>query len=246
MEWIDKTCVALVDMQAFFPSCEQIDFPELMNKPIAVTNGDNGTCIISSSYEARAYGIKTGMRLNEAYQLCPELIQRASRPKRYAEISANIINALKNITPDIEVFSIDECWIDLIPILNLYKGVDNIAKLIRQAVYDSSGGINCSIGISEGKLTSKFVAGVNKGKTTIVPCNKIKEYMSPYPLDKLCGIGDKVLQYLNDRGYKTIGDVQKGPHNLLSEKYGVVGKRLQLACNGYDPVAISTKEKMSK
>lgn len=246
MEWTTNTCIALVDMQAFFPSCEQIDFPELMNKPVAVTNGEAGTCIISSSYEARAFGIKTGMRMQEALQLCPEIIKRPSRPKRYAEISAKIISALRDITPDIEVFSIDECWIDLKPILDLYKGVDNIAKMIRKAVYDSSGGINCSIGISEGKLTAKFVAGVNKGKTKIVPANHIKEYMAPYPLDKFCGIGDKVLQYLNDRGYRTIGDLQKAPHNLLSTKYGVVGKRIQSACNGHDPVEIVTKEKLPK
>ncbi|OIN85008.1 DNA polymerase Y family protein [Francisella sp. TX07-6608] len=246
MQWTTKTCIALVDMQAFFPSCEQIDFPELMNKPVAVTNGDAGTCIISSSYEARAYGIKTGMRMQDALILCPELIKRPSRPKRYAEISGNIISALRDITPDIEVFSIDECWMDLYPILDLYKGVENIATMIRKAVYDSSGGINCSIGISEGKLTAKFVAGVNKGVTTIVPANKIKEYMAPYPLEKICGIGDKVLEYLNDRGYRTIGDLQKAPHNVLSTRYGVVGKRIQSVCNGHDPVELVTKEKPPK
>ncbi len=246
MEWNSKTCIALVDMQAFFPSCEQVDFPELMNKPVAVTNGEAGTCIISSSYEARAYGIKTGMRMQEALRLCPEIIKRPSRPKRYAEISGNIISALRNITPDIEVFSIDECWINLYPILNLYKGIDNIVKMIRQDVYDSSGGINCSIGVSEGKLTAKFVVGVNKGKTTIVPADKIKEYMSPYPLEKFCGIGDRVLQYLNDRGFKTIGDLQQAPHNILSMKYGIVGKRIHSACNGYDPVAVTTRENLPK
>ncbi|WP_432772695.1 DNA polymerase thumb domain-containing protein [Francisella salimarina] len=246
MKWNSKTCIALVDMQAFFPSCEQIDFPELMHKPVAVTNGEAGTCIISSSYEARAYGVKTGMRMQEALRLCPEIIKRPSRPKRYAEISANIISALRDITPDIEVFSIDECWINLYPVLDLYKGVENIATMIRQAVYDSSGGINCSIGISEGKLTAKFVAGINKGKTTIVPANKIKEYMAPYPLDKICGIGNRILQYLNDRGFKTIGDLQKVPHDVLTNRYGVVGKRLHSACNGHDPVELITKESMPK
>lgn len=246
MKWNSKTCVALVDMQAFFPSCEQVDFPELMNKPVAVTNGEAGTCIISSSYEAREYGIKTGMRMQEALKLCPEIIKRSSRPKRYAEISAKIITALREITPDIEVFSIDECWIDLYPILNLYKGVENIATMIRKAVYDSSGGINCSIGVSEGKLTAKFVAGVNKGKTAIVPADKIKKYMAPYTLEKFCGIGDRVLQYLNDRGYRTIGDLQKAAHNVLSIKYGIVGKRIHSACNGYDPVTLVSKDNLPK
>jgi DNA polymerase-4 len=233
-------------MLAFFPSCEQVDFLELQNKPIAVTNGDSGTTIISSSYEARAYGIKTGMRIQEALTLCPHLIKRASRPKRYAEISSNIINALRDITPDLEVFSIDECWMDLKPIMELYGGIDNIAEIIRKTVYESSGGIKCSIGISEGKLTAKFVAGVNKGKTTIVSSEYIKRYMSQYPLSKMCGIGPRMQEFLHSKHCNTIGDIQNNQHDLLSSKYGVVGKKLQQACNGIDTDSVITKEKLPK
>ena len=72
--------IALVDMNAFFASIEQVDYPELRSKPVAVTNGVVGTCIITSSYEARAYGVKTGMHVKTARQLCPSLIQRPARP----------------------------------------------------------------------------------------------------------------------------------------------------------------------
>ncbi len=244
MPW--NNCIALVDMIAFFPSCEQVDFPELVDKPIAVTNGDSGTTIISSSYEARAFGIKTGMRIQEALTLCPHLIKRASRPKRYAEISSKIINALRDITPDLEVFSIDECWMDLKPIISLYGGIDNIAELIRDTVYKSSGGIRCSIGISEGKLTAKFVAGVNKGKTTIVSSDHIKQYMSEYPVSKMCGIGPRMQEFLHSLNCHTIGDIQSNNHDLLSSKYGIIGKKLQQACNGADTDSVITKERLPK
>ncbi len=79
--------IALVDMDCFFAQVEQRDDPSLRGQPVAVTNGLTGTCIITSSYEARAYGIKTGMRLKEALQLCPDLIRCPTRPRRYAAIA---------------------------------------------------------------------------------------------------------------------------------------------------------------
>ena len=100
-------------MNAFFASVEQKDYPELRGQPIAVTNGEQGTCIITCSYEARAYGIKTGMRLNAAKELCPHLIQAPSRPKRYAEESRAIMSALTAVTPDNEIFSVDEAFLDV-------------------------------------------------------------------------------------------------------------------------------------
>ena len=82
--------IVLVDMNAFFASIEQRDHPEWRGRPVAITNGRQGTCIITCSYEARAYGIKTGMRLREARRLCPELIQCPAHPERYAATSAAI------------------------------------------------------------------------------------------------------------------------------------------------------------
>jgi len=140
--------LALVDMQSFFP--------ELKDKPVAVTNGDTSTTIISSCYIDRGYDVKTGMHLKEAMKLCPKIIQRSSRPEHYSQISEQIMLALHNVSSDIEVFSIDECFIDLKPCLSIYKSVEDIATLIIKTVFDASGGINCSIGISEGKITSKF------------------------------------------------------------------------------------------
>ncbi|MDH3901254.1 MAG: DNA polymerase IV, partial [Gammaproteobacteria bacterium] len=102
--------IILVDMNAFFASIEQRDRPEWRGRPVAITNGRQGTCIITCSYEARAYGIKTGMRLKQARRLCPELIQCPARPERYAATSTAIMETLQEVTPDIEVFSVDEAF----------------------------------------------------------------------------------------------------------------------------------------
>ena len=91
--------VALVDMNAFFASIEQLDFPELRGRPVAVTNGALGTCIITCSYEARHHGVRTGMRLREARRLCPDLVQRPARPERYAGVSTRLMELLMPMAP---------------------------------------------------------------------------------------------------------------------------------------------------
>src|SRR5579872_6050491 len=100
--------IILIDMNAFFASIEQLDHPEWRGRALAVTNGKQGTCIITSSYEARSYGIKTGMRLKEAKRLCRHLIQVPARPERYVEVSRAIMDVLATLTPHIEIFSVDE------------------------------------------------------------------------------------------------------------------------------------------
>ncbi|MDH5784198.1 MAG: DNA polymerase IV, partial [Chromatiales bacterium] len=127
--------IILVDMNAFFASIEQRDFPELRGRPVAVTNGIQGTTIITSSYEARAYGIRTGMRLKEARERCPQLIQRPTRPKVYAEVSTAIMAGLESICPDMEVFSVDEAFLDVTRCQRLHGTPPRIARLAKERVF---------------------------------------------------------------------------------------------------------------
>ena len=105
--------ILLADMDAFFASVEQVDHPQWRARPLALTNGKIGTCIITCSYPARAHGVRTGMHIREARRLCPDLIHASSRPRRYAEVSAAIMTALAAFTPEIEVFSVDEAFLDV-------------------------------------------------------------------------------------------------------------------------------------
>ena len=105
--------IAFVDMDAFFASIEQRDHPEYRGRPIGITNGLTGTCLITCSYEARACGIGIGTRLRVARKVCPEILQVPAHPERYAKVFTDIMVALQNITPDVEVFSVDEAFLDL-------------------------------------------------------------------------------------------------------------------------------------
>ena len=230
--------IALVDMNAFFASIEQRDHAEWRGRPVAITNGRQGTCIITCSYEARAYGIKTGMRLKQARQLCPELIQCPAHPERYAATSAAIMESFQDITPDIEIFSVDEAFLDITHCQRLLGTPPQIARLAKQKVFDVSG-ILCSIGVSGDKTTAKFAAKLNKPDgLTIIPPWEAAERLREVPVTGLCGIAEGIGRFLAAHGVQTCGDVRKLPISVLARRFGNPGRRIWYMCQGQDPATL--------
>lgn len=232
--------IILVDMNAFFASVEQLDFPELNGKPIAVTNGNKGTCIITCSYEARSFGIKTGMRLYHAKALCPHLIQRSSRPQRYAQISNAIMRALYDITPDLEVFSVDEAFLDVTYCQRLYGSPIEIGRIVKEKILETVN-IPCSIGISGDKTTAKYAAKLQKpnGFTVIYPWEAKRRLRNVLVTD-LCGIAEGIGNFLAQRGIHFCGDMEKLPIGVLAKRFGNLGRRIWYMCQGLDPELVTT------
>ena len=227
--------IILVDMNAFFASVEQLDHPEWRCRPVAITNGLTGTCIITSSYEARAYGVKTGMRLKQARQICPGLIQCAANPVRYAQISTRIMKALEDITPEIEIFSVDEAFLDITGCQKLLGAPEKIAQLTKDKVFEVSG-LLCSVGLSGDKTTAKYAAKLNKpdGLTVIAPADA-RARLSNVKVTELCGISHGIGGFLADRGVHVCGDMQKLPIGELAKRFGNLGRRIWYMCQGEDP-----------
>ena len=230
-----KRAIVFIDMDAFFASVDQMDHPEWRGKPLVVTNGEQGTCIITSSYEARAYGIKTGMRIKEALKRCPHLIRSPSNPNRYAEISRRIMHALYNITPDIEVFSVDEAFLDVTHCQKLHGNPEIIGKMAKECVYNTSG-LNCTVGVSGDKTTAKFAAEQKKpnGFALIYPW-EAKEQLKNAPVTDLCGIASGIGNFLARYGVFTCGDMEKIPISILAKRFGNLGRRIWYMCQGADP-----------
>ena len=227
--------IALVDMDAFFASIEQRDFPELRGRPIGITNGKTGTCFITCSYEARAYGIKTATRIKNAKELCPDVIQVPARPYRYAEVSTNIMAALQNVTPDIEVFSVDEAFLDLTHCQGVYGDPAKLGQLIKDTVYEASG-VPSSVGISGDKTTAKVAAKQNKPDGSLaVPPWEAREFLSDKPVTDLCGVAKGIGKYLGDRDVHVCGDMQKLPIGELARRFGNPGRRIWYMAQGLDP-----------
>jgi len=227
--------IILVDMNAFFASIEQRDRPEWRGRPVAITNGEQGSCIITCSYEARAYGVHTGMRLKEARKLCPDLIQSPARPERYAETSSAIMAALVDITPDIEIFSVDEAFLDVTRCQKLLGHPKRIAQLAKQRVFEVSG-ILCSAGVSGDKTTAKYAAKLNKpdGLTVIRPW-EAKARLHDVPVTELCGIARGIGDFLAQHGVHTCGEMEQLPISVLARRFGNLGRRIWYMAQGADP-----------
>jgi DNA polymerase-4 len=233
--------ILLADMNAFFASVEQLDHPEWRRRPIALTNGELGTCIITCSYEARARGVRTGMHIAAARKLCPGLIRVGSRPRRYAEVSTNIMHALARFTPEIEIFSVDEAFLDVTRCQQLWGSPRNIALRVKQAVFDSSG-VHCSIGVGGDKTTAKFAAKQRRPDgLTVIPPWQARARLAEAPLNELCGVNSAIAALLARYGVERCGDLQKLPISVLGKRFGNPGRRIWLMAQGLDPEPVRAR-----
>ncbi len=233
--------IALVDMDAFFASVEQQDNPRLRGRPIGVVNGEHGSTIVAASYEARPFGIRTGTRWVDARQRCPDCVRIVARPDRYAEVSGRIMTALTEVSPDIEVFSVDEAFLDLSSCQAYYRyQPDTIGALIQQKVREAAG-LSCSVGISGDRTTAKWAAGLQKpGGMTIVVPRDAEARLAPLPLTELCGIGPGIASFFAEYGVHTCGDMKKIPISIPARRFGNLGRRLWLMAQGRDPAPVET------
>ncbi len=225
----------MVDMDAFFASVEQHDHPGWRDRPIAITNGRRGTCIITCSYEARACGVKTGMRLPQAYQLCPQLLQVPATPLRYAEISTTIMATLATICPDIEVFSVDEAFLDVSCCQLLHGSPARIAKMARERILEATG-LTCSAGVSGDKTTAKYAAKLSKPDgLKVIPPWESRAVLQDVPVTELCGIARGVGNFLARHGVYRCGQMQHLPISVLGQRFGNPGRRIWYMAQGLDP-----------
>ena len=238
--------IALVDMDAFFASIEQARNPNLIGKPIGITNGVKGSCIITCSYEARSYGVHTGMRFKEAKKLCPSFIRLPSNPALYAKISTDIMNSLYEITPDIEIFSVDEAFLDMTYCKKIWNSPESIAEKIKEKVFSVSG-VHCSIGISGDKTTAKYAAKLHKpnGLTIIKPWDA-ENILKDISVLELCGINKGIGAFFAKRGVFTCGEVKKIPIGVLGQRFGNPGRRIWYMCQGKDPEKVKNNFKTPK
>ncbi len=223
-----------VDMNAFFASVEQQSNPALRGKPIAVIGSSSRTVILTASYEARAFGVKTGFTTWEAKQKCPELVLVPANNRLYTHVSSLIMKIMHDYTPLVEVFSIDEAFMDITGSLNLFGGVERISYLIKSRI-KARFGISCSIGIAPNKLLAKLASEMKKpdGLTIIHP-QDIARTLEHLPIKELCGIGRKMERQLLMMSIHTCGELGRCDEARLTGKFGIVGSRLKQMGQGID------------
>jgi DNA polymerase-4 len=224
--------IVCVDMDAFFASVEQRDNPALRDKPIAVTGAGERTIITTSSYEARAYGVKTGMTVYEAKRLCPHIILVVGNNQKYAQACTTLEEICLRFTPDTETYSIDEIFLDVTGSHHLFNGPENLARAIKGTVR-SELGITCTVGIGPNILIAKLASDLAKPDgLRWIDEDTVPSVLEALPVKKLWGIGSHTEEKLRAMGISTCGELGRAPLSLLTKKFGVIGERLKAMGNG--------------
>ena len=224
-----------IDMNAFFAAVEQQSNPALRGRPVAVVGSQQRTIILTSSYEAREYGVKTGMTLHEARQKCPQLLLVTANNRLYTHVSSQIMLIFQDYTPLMEVSSVDEAFLDVSGSLRYFGSVERVAYLIKSRI-KSRFGLTCSVGIAPNKLLAKLASDLHKpdGLTLIKP-EMVATLLENLPIEEICGIGRKTTGKLNRLGIFSCGELGRYPVKKLKRQFGIVGERLVLMGRGIDP-----------
>lgn len=214
-------------MDAFFASVEQQADPRLRGKPIAVIGSGGRTVITTRSYEARKFGVKTGMNIYEAKKLCPQLILVVGDNEKYTYTCRELSVIYKQYTPDIELYSIDEAFLDVTTTHHLFGGPEAIGASIKREVKDQFG-INCTVGIAPNILMAKLASDIAKpdGLKWIRP-EDMEPVLKDLPVKELWGIGSATTEKLEQLGIRTCGELGRAPVSLLRNRFGILGETLK-------------------
>ncbi len=230
-----------IDFNSYFATVEQQANPRLRGKPIGVTGGDRvkRTVLGAASIEAKRYGVKTGMQIWEAKKVCPEIILVPGDSDKYLETTKRFLGILKDYTPFLEVFSIDECFLELKDEKGKLKieGSIAIAKEIKARIKQEIGEwITCSIGISYNKLLAKLAGSLKKPDGLVVIANQQEaiQVLDKIALDEICGIGPRIKKRLNNLGIFDFKTLRKVPLAALLASFKNYGHILYNMARGID------------
>jgi DNA polymerase-4 len=213
-----------IDFDSFFASVEQQLHPEFRGRPLGVTATNGRNCIIASSREAKKLGIGTGSRVHEARLLCPGIALTPANFTHYWEISKKFIKICRDFSPYVEVFSIDELFMDVTLTAHLFGGVERMIAQMKTRIRDEIGEyITVSVGISHNKLLAKLGSGLKKPNgVCIIPKTHIETIYRVAKLTDICGIGNRIAARLHMMGIYNLMTLRKTPLESLIAEFGHV------------------------
>ncbi len=226
-----------VDLDAFFASVELIDNPALSGLPVIIGALPGNRGVVSTcSYEARKFGVHSGMPISEAFRLCPQASFLPVRMKRYTEISDAVMTALGSFTPDLLQISIDEASLDMTGTERLWGDPCSAAETIQSKIKNEIG-VTCSIGIASNRYIAKIASDLKKPQGLVcVETDTEERFIQSLPLAKLWGAGKKSRERFDELGIRSIAQLGKMKQELLEDLFGrAFGKFLYLASRGFDP-----------
>lgn len=229
------------DANCFYVSCEMVLNPELRDKAVAVGGNEEERhgIILAKSEKAKAAGVKTGMPLWEAKNLCRDLIIVPPRFEYYSKFSKLLHKIYERYTDYIEPFGLDECWLD---VTDCGVSGEIIAEEIRQSVKDELG-LTVSVGVSFNKVFAKLGSDLKKpDAVTVISRENFKEKVWPLPAGDLLYCGKQTSRALSDIAIHTIGQLASLPLDFVTRKFGKNGHSLWVFANGLDNSRVAHKD----
>jgi DNA polymerase-4 len=223
-------------MDAFYASVEVRDQPELAGKPVIVGAVGGRGVVLSATYEARAFGVRSAMPVSRAQRMCPQAIFVPPRHGVYGAVSREIMALFRGVTPEVEPLSMDEAFLDVGGAIRRLGPPAAIARRIRASVRDQYA-LTCSVGVATTKFVAKLASTVSKPDgMLVVPATEVLEFLHPLPVAALWGVGERTGEVLARFGLRTVGDIARTPLDTLQRELGTAaGAHLSALAWGRDP-----------
>ena len=224
------------DMNAFYASVEIQRHPELRGKPVAVCGSqeERHGIVLTANYIAKPRGVKTGMAIWQAKQVCPDLVTLPPDMVEYIRISRYAREIYEDYTDQVEPFGLDESWLDVTGSVGLYGSPMAIAQEISGRIKKELG-ITASIGVANNKVTAKLGSDYKKPDAiTRIEADNYKEIVYPLPVEDLLYVGTATSRKLRAVGISTIGRLAECPAEFLERRLGKMGVILHMFANGRD------------
>jgi DNA polymerase-4 len=222
------------DLDAFYASVELLRDPALAGKPVMVGGTSNRGVVTSASYEARRYGVASGMPTSRARRLCPGGIFLPPDFDAYGSYSRQVRDVFGTFSPVVEPLSLDEAFLDVARARRLWSDPPTLAEALRDRVRRETG-LAVSVGVAPNKLVAKLASRQAKPDgIVVVRPGEITEFLAPLPVGALWGVGEQTAAVLERLGLRTIGDVARIPPQTLEEAVKPLGATIARLAAGRD------------
>jgi DNA polymerase IV (archaeal DinB-like DNA polymerase) len=244
--WDNTVIVFHVDLDAFYVSVEVRENPKLLGLPVIVgadpEQGKGRGVVVTCSYEARKFGLRSGMPISKAWKLCPAGVYLRPNNKLYERVSKEVMNTLRGFADELEQTGIDEAFMDIGDRATGMEGAKNLALDVKKTV-KAAHGLTCSIGVGPNKSTAKIASDIQKPDgLTIVPLDSPAEFLAPLPVSAIPGVGKKTQAFLRERQIETIVQLQAVPGKQLMQWFGKTGVWLWGVVHGEEGMQVRPRE----
>jgi DNA polymerase-4 len=232
-----------VDMDAFYASVEQRDEPSLRGKPVAVGGRPESRGVVcAASYEARKFGVRSAIPMSRAVRLCPDLVIIRPDFGKYGDVSRQIMDLFRTVTPLVEPLSLDEAYLDVTENTWGEPFGAKVARRLKERIREETR-LTASAGVAPNKFLAKIASGWKKpdGLTVISP-ERIEGFLQGLPVDALWGVGPKTAARLRAEGIRRLVDVRTAPDEVLQRTVGSWAASLRRLSFGEDDRAVNPNQ----